>query len=307
MIFSEIYGAYYNAIAQIINEAIKHPISSGDIRRIVEKHAYQESILNIEPALLDGRWQLLRKDGTTIINNEPSMPLTLIQKRFLKAISMDPRVRLFTDDVIEYEDVKPLFTPDDYIVFDKYLDGDDFEDENYIKNFRFILNAIHSKTPIAVHSINRKGRPLRQVLIPKYLEYSEKDDKFRVYGMGKKGIVVANVGKIIECEKFEEEYEFAQREVLKRKAYIIFELKDVRKALERVMLHFAHFEKEVERIEENKYRVKLYYYYEDKTEMVIRILSYGPMIKVVAPQKFVGLIKERLILQKNILTKKEDI
>ena len=39
--------------------------------------------------------------------------------------------------------------------------------------------------------------------------------------------------------------------------------------------------------------------------MVIRILSYGPMIKVVAPQKFVGLIKERLILQKNILTKKE--
>ena len=93
------------------------------------------------------------------------------------------------------------------------------------------------------------------------------------------------------------------REVFKRKAYIIFELKDVRKALERVMLHFAHFEKEVERIEEDKYRVKLYYYYEDETEMVIRILSYGPMIKVVAPQKFVGLIKERLILQKNILTK----
>ena len=108
MIFSELYGAYYNAVANIIKEALDHPVESADIRRIVEKHAYLESALNIEPALLEEKWQLLKKDGTTIIENDPTMPLTIIQKRFLKAISEDKRIRLFTDEVIDY-DVEPLF------------------------------------------------------------------------------------------------------------------------------------------------------------------------------------------------------
>ena len=38
---------------------------------------------------------------------------------------------------------------------------------------------------------------------------------------------------------------------------------------------------------------------DDETEMVIRILSFGPMIKVTAPQHFVELIKQRLIRQKS--------
>lgn len=36
-----------------------------------------------------------------------------------------------------------------------------------------------------------------------------------------------------------------------------------------------------------------------ETEIVIRILSFGPMIKVVAPAHFENLIKERLIKQKS--------
>ena len=170
MIFSELYGAYYNAVANIIKEALDHPVESADIRRIVEKHAYLESALNIEPALLEEKWQLLKKDGTTIIENDPTMPLTIIQKRFLKAISEDKRIKLFADEIIDY-DVEPLFTEDDYIVFDKYLDGDDFGDENYIKNFRTILDAIHNQNLIEINTINRKGNPLKQIMVPKYLEY----------------------------------------------------------------------------------------------------------------------------------------
>ena len=33
---------------------------------------------------------------------------------------------------------------------------------------------------------------------------------------------------------------------------------------------------------------------EDETEMVIRILSFGPMVRVTAPQHFTELIRERL-------------
>jgi predicted DNA-binding transcriptional regulator YafY len=84
-----------------------------------------------------------------------------------------------------------------------------------------------------------------------------------------------------------------------RNRKLVFELTDTRNALERVLLHFAHFEKTVEKIDENKYLVKIKYDKDDETEMVIRILSFGPMIRVTAPSSFIKLIKQRLLAQKS--------
>ena len=65
------------------------------------------------------------------------------------------------------------------------------------------------------------------------------------------------------------------------------------------MLHFAHFEKQAERLEDNRYILKLKYYENDETEIVIRVLSFGPCVRVVEPESFVSLIKERLISQQD--------
>ena len=82
-----------------------------------------------------------------------------------------------------------------------------------------------------------------------------------------------------------------------------FELIDQRNALERALLHFAHFEKEAERIERNRYRIRVRYDKDDETELVIRVLSFGPMIRVTAPEVFVDLIRKRLIRQKHCFLK----
>ena len=74
---------------------------------------------------------------------------------------------------------------------------------------------------------------------------------------------------------------------------------DKRKSLERVLLHFAHFAKEAEKLDQHLYRITIMYDKEDETELVIRILSFGPMIKVIAPLYFVDLIKQRLLQQKS--------
>lgn len=142
MIFSELYSAYYRTVAEIIKAAIDHPLQKEEMRNIIQQYAFEESVLNIEPALTEERWQLLQPNGTTIIHKQPSMPLTTIQKQWLKAISLDERIRLFLDELLDYGDVAPLFTPDDFYVFDKYADGDNYSDENYIRNFRMILDAI---------------------------------------------------------------------------------------------------------------------------------------------------------------------
>ena len=78
---------------------------------------------------------------------------------------------------------------------------------------------------------------------------------------------------------------------------LVFELTDERNALERCMLHFSNLEKETERLDGKHYRITLHYDRDDETELLIRILSFGPVLKVVAPERFVGLIKERLSRQ----------
>lgn len=79
--------------------------------------------------------------------------------------------------------------------------------------------------------------------------------------------------------------------------YVLIEVKDERNTLDRVLLHFAHFKKETLK-KENTYLVKLFYDESDETEMVIRLLSFGPMIKVIEPLEFKQLIRQRLKKQK---------
>ena len=80
----------------------------------------------------------------------------------------------------------------------------------------------------------------------------------------------------------------------------MLELLDERNALERVMLHFSHLQKETVKLSDNRYKVTLTYNRQDETEMLIRILSFGPMVKVVEPQSFITLIKERLNMQRQL-------
>lgn len=300
MIFSELYSVYYNTVAEILKAAIDHPLGKNELRRIVEERAFGESILNIEPSLTEGRWQLLKRDGTTPVQSVPSMPLTMIQKRWLKAISLDSRIRLFQDELIEFPDVEPLFTEEDICIFDKYADGDNYRDGAYIKNFRRILDAIRNRYPLSIDVLNRRGHRTCIVLMPEYLEYSEKDDKFRLIGSGCRLVRTVNLGRIIRCERYMGQNVIRSNERKRRRPRSVqFELVDQRNALERVLMHFAHFEKQAEQIGDQRYKVTIYYDKDDETEMVIRILSFGPMVKVTAPVHFINLIRERLIQQKS--------
>ena len=300
MIFSELYSAYYNTVAKILDKAVNNELESGEIRKIIEENAFNESILNIEPAIKNERWQLILPNGKSVIKNHPSMPLTTLQKRWINSISQNPRIRLFTDDMIYYPDVEPLFSEDDYYVFDKYSDGDLFDDEQYIKTFRLILSSIKTKTPLEITFRDRKNSFIKQQIQPSMLEYSEKDDKFRLIGFWRKYIKIINLGRIIDCKPcaLHSSYETADKNDFKTET-VEFELVDERKALERVLMHFAHFDKQAIKISDNRYKIKVTYEKCDETEIVIRILSFGPMIKVNGPGRFVDLIKKRLSMQKS--------
>ncbi len=95
MIFNEIYSAYYNAVAKIIASIIDGNADEKTINKIIEENAFGESMLTVLPSLKSGKWQLVKADMTTPLRRVPTMPLTTIQKQWLKAISLDPRIKLF--------------------------------------------------------------------------------------------------------------------------------------------------------------------------------------------------------------------
>ena len=89
-----------------------------------------------------------------------------------------------------------------------------------------------------------------------------------------------------------------------RKEKLVLELVDERNALERCMLHFSHLEKETERIDDRRYRLMLHYEKDDETELLIRVLSFGPVLKVIAPNRFRELLKNRIEKQMQLRTQK---
>lgn len=306
MIFSELYSAYYNAVAGILKEALEKPMTQSKIRKIVEETAFAESFLTIEQKLLNGNeeegcWQLLDEEGYALVEEIPTMPLTKLQKRWLKAIASDKRIRLFLNseesdlDKLDFPDVEPLFRQDDYVIYDQYLDGDDYDDPEYQAHFRLVLDAIWNQYPIEVEMESPKAGRMHVYMLPEKLEYSEKDDKFRVIGRrGPKKAEIVNLARIKKVARSHKQLADAEqmREIPKQS--VTLSIYDQRNALERVMLHFAHFEKRSEKMDDRRYKITIYYDGGDETELVIRILSFGPMVKVLEPDRMVSLIKARL-------------
>ena len=298
MIFSEIYGSYFNAVAQILETAVNGNLTQKDITDIVLDKAFGESIINLPAKIKSSNWGLLTDDLKTSIKNVPKMPLTTLQKRWLKAIMYDPRIKLFGIDMSGLDDVEPLYSQETFVYFDRYSDGDPYTDETYIKNFQTVLKALKEHRQVNIRFVSQHGVEHEKQITPYRLEYSPQDDKFRLLSKTSDRVWIINMARVTECSigrKIKE----VDMQIPVRKREIVIELTDERNALERAMFHFSHLEKKTERIDDNRYRITLWYDKDDETEILIRILSFGPMIRVIGPNDFVKLIKDRLKKQKS--------
>lgn len=297
MLFNEVYGSYYNVVAGILAEAVRGELSGERIRRIIEEKAYLESSISIPEALEKEKWPLIRKDYTTPVRNIPTMPLTKLQKQWMKAICQDPRVHLFDPPLKELEDVEPLFEPDFFVWFDRYADGDPYEDDLYQEHFRMVLLALKEGRGLRIKYRGRRSCH-DQVYIPEKLEYSSKDDKFRLIAHSSKGTTyVIRMAGILEVG-LTETADISEAGAAAVKKTVVLELVDERNALERAMIHFSDLEKETLKLDDTHYRIRLRYRKDDETEILIRILSFGPKVQVSSPDSFIHMIRERLAMQK---------
>ncbi len=294
MIFSEIYGSYFRAVSAILAKASEGALTERELTHTVLENAFGESLITIPAKLKDGSWPLLTEGFGTPLRYPPRLPLTTLEKEWLKALLLDPRVRLFSPSEEGLEGVEPLFTPDQFVYFDRYSDGDDYADPRYIERFRTILQAMHGQRKLRVRFHGHRGTRQSHVCIPYKLEYSSKDDKFRLITVLRGKTLTVNLARIDSVQLLGSWEEAEYRPPADREKTLVMGLLDTRNALERVMLHFSDLEKETERTGSRRYRVTLHYKKEDETEILIRILSFGPMLKVTEPESMVTQIRERL-------------
>lgn len=318
-LFSEIYSAYYSAVAALLSD------KSADGRtaqELIRKKAFSESDFFILPKLKDDNlWRFIKyKDNqfVSVLRNKPFMPLTILEKCWLKAVLSDEKACLFLDDdeicriQDKLSDLKPLYKKNHFNYFDIYKDGDDFRNKNYTDNFRTVLEAVKSQRIIEVSFTSGKGMHITHMFVPFIIEFSAKNNKFRFFAAQIKNnrtvkIVTINFSRIDFIRKTDLFYS-QKADMKKIFAYkrcsepVKLKIFPARNGVERFMLEFASYEKHTE-IDENTgiCTALLYFDKQDETEILIKLLSFGPVIKIESPQSFLDQFTERISKQKNLL------
>ncbi|MCI8415982.1 MAG: WYL domain-containing protein [Lachnospiraceae bacterium] len=328
--FHEIYSAYFQVVRKILLDAAKTPVTASRMEEISRTYAFEESFLTILPKLLSGPWSplLSPKDGHSYgcalsFASQASEaflkpPLTNLQKAWLKALLLDDRFRLFfsQEELLLLEEelsmVKPLYLPTDFHYFDQYADKDPYTSPTYQEHFQMVEKALGC-SPLSVVYEGAKAQGSFQTLelLPCRLQYSPKDDKFRLLAVSlhqghSKRAYVLNMSRIVTCQVstsrvpkgFDWDFSSWQQQAPEP---VCIRIRQQRNALERCMLHFASYEKKtIYEPETDTYLCSINYDLADETELLIQLLSFGPVIEILGPEPFLKQVRQRVIRQHHL-------
>lgn len=326
-IFSEIYGAYYRVAARLLSLG---SVSDSDVYDAVREDGFRDSALFLPQKLLpqpDGSdWGLLTRGSDGLLHavvGEPPRVLSKLQKMWLKAKLSDPRIRLFLSDEAmqglseRLSDIPPLYRREHFRIFDKFADGDDYENKVYRENFQTILKAIKESRVLKISFTSGHDRHISRLCLPFKLEYSEKNDKFRVYCHNVKNgsidggglINLSRIDQIIPYEIYHGEPPGEDdffREIRAKEPIRVY-VSPERNAVERFLNEFAEYEKRVDRdLENGGCTVDLYYDKHDETELLILLLGFGAAVEILAPKSVRKQAAERVRKQIKLLENSEN-
>ena len=318
-LFSELYNSYYQIVYDLITK--KQPLSQETIAETIQKKGYEESMLYLIPKLAEDGWQFFHKENgtyTSRLSSQLTLPLSTLQKSWLKALLLDRRIQLFLSDEqlqqlsMQLSDVDALFAPQDFYYYDAFTDGDDYNDEIYRQHFRTLMHAIEKREYLNISYQSRLSNRIHYWFLPCKLEYSIKNDCFRLLALEQRNrsqyklftLNVSRITEIIPLGKYATHTPNINR-YIKRAYYkepVTLLIKNERNTLERAMLQFANYEKNTVKCGEDLYQCEIYYNKSNETELLIEVLSFGPTIKVLGNENFLKQLKERLAAQKALLS-----
>lgn len=322
MIFHEVYGAYFRTVGQIVNAILesndqpeRHGIGYDRFCEIVDEYAFRESsgvksassnLLanaidnNTYQGVVNAKIEQGKTIYSTFLKHKVRMPLTTLEKRWLKTISEDPRVRLFDCKFPDLSDVEPLYRTEDIYYCGQYSLGDDYGSEKYVSIFKEVFKAIKEKRYLNITYASLHEGIFCGIVEPQRLQYSIKEDRFRLFALLNGELRTFNLSRIQSCEAGGK-LGIVSSQQYPETAYAEVLLSNRRSTLERFLLYFSNYERRTKLLDNGLFHVRVDYPKQDETEVLVNILSFSPMAKIIAPEEMKEKFIERIQRQKDLV------
>ncbi|KUO70801.1 MAG: hypothetical protein APF81_12770 [Desulfosporosinus sp. BRH_c37] len=300
---------YYFLLHELLAKAQEpNGLLEKDIKSMVSERGFFADNIKFEKALLNkhsdsaNNLEVLELRGSKYYSKLSHAPtkitLTSLEKQWLKTLLEDPRTKLFLScETLEQlkellRDVSPLYNPQNQVAQNMRNNGDPYEDPNYVRKFKIILRAIQEKQLINVENKILNGNTLTGVMMPHRLEYSIKDDVFRVCGAVEDARTQEYIVKAMRISRLSNvsiagpAYEQSFSELMKARAMAtaVVEIRNVRNGYERFLNLFSNYPREAKYDEKTKTLIiSIDYHTFDHSAVAISILAMGTIVKVLEP------------------------
>ncbi len=325
-LFNEVKNRYFQLVFRVINECADGK-AKADLIRIVDDGEFEQKLIGknqqsfadiiLNRGNKDENLNLLNeKKGLyyPCVDSNGELPLpvrfTNLEKAWLKALLNQQEVTLLLSKNTLDKLSKEL---DD---FDSPIKQEYFETtnsvklpeirqrENYEENFRLILKALICEKPIRYSNVDRNGNiHSNKLALPLAIEYSMRDTRFRVslFSIDDNRPVLANVFSLTDINIVDEDIGI-DREKAKKLLFelkysdqpIILEVTDKNSAMERCFMCFSRMERTARELGNSKYEIRLNYYLFEEEGLIQNILSLGPYVKVISPQRIANEVVKRV-------------
>lgn len=309
-LFSHLYSTYYLVAKKVAEFCILNPcevLNRDVLDKIIDDTGFVSDkieLYNLIEYTKESK-HIFRQKGdkvVTALKHIPDFPLSTIELRFLAAVMQDAKVTMFMDSQTveklkaELRDVKPLWSKENVKYFDQNKDSDAFESTEYKERFAALLHAINNNK--IVHLVY--GKKGNASFTPTHMDYSQKDDTFRLFLKESKYPI--NLENIKSCNITEEVLsgpeQSTEYETLKIE---IYDDTDTKFLFNRAVRQFSYFKKTCRKTEkENIYEMTVDYDESDRNEIVIRTLMFGPNMKVLEPEVVVDEVRKRVEKQRRL-------
>ncbi|MGX7265592.1 hypothetical protein ACWOEF_16470 [Enterococcus crotali] len=313
-LFHEIYGQYFAIAEKILRQL---PLNKNEIQQMIEENGYGETPFHFSDAFFneEDAWHLVKPDAQdyqSILRQLPQRPVTLLEKQWLKTILQDEKISLFLTEaeqlhlLNQLQEVSVLFGPEDTVYYDQFQTDDRFQDTEYQRNIHLLVEGIQKRLYLEIDYQGLENQTIiTHKIKPDKIEYSHKNNKFRLKAKrqtrrGNWENCLLNVSEIQAVRLLAQHFENENLQRTTEKSITCL-LKDERDTLERAIFHFSNYRKVTQKLEgEAMYQLTIFYLAQDETELLIQVMSFGPFLKVTAPNRFIQQIQYRLRKQREL-------
>ena len=238
-LFHEYKNKYFHLVFRILNLAYDG-LEKEEILKIIDEEEYEEKVIDKDFKTFEGmmlneyendKLNLLKEENNkyyTVLNNRDAAPVKVrfskLEKMWLKGMLEDKRVQGLLGkeilDKLQKNMINVSEGSNEVIEFTNKNKSDfEYDFKKLNRDFFTILKAIKEEKTVIYTNIDREGNEYKDKLaLPLRIEYSLKDDKFRVsmYSIEDKRSILVNMHTLKEINISEEKCKFTREELIKK-------------------------------------------------------------------------------------------